>query len=194
MDPNCPWNPKPKLPMGDADERDTYAAVGHALSRWECLETSIALCFSAIVGALMNQSAMRAYGTVASFSGRRDMVKAAFDVFELRDHPKVAPFAPLLNRAGNFSARRNEIAHGVVTRVTVDNVPQGSYLVPPRYNSNKHKYREPISMLGLGDYAYTAAQIHEYAQHFHDLHIEASRLSVDIRVLIDPSKVIGGSS
>jgi len=189
MDPNCPWNPKPKLPRGDASADILYAAVGRALSQWEQLETNLALCFSAFVGASLKDGAVLAYGTVTAFTGRRDMVKVAFEAFPARSHEKIAPFKDILNRAGNFSARRNEIAHGIVTRLTVEQVDNGCYLLPPLYNTNKQ--RKFAVTAGFGDYAYTSSQISEYTQHFGDLANETGSLFAAARSILDSYKAGG---
>jgi len=170
-----PWDPLPELPSGDAMDTTTYAAVGRALSIWEGLEVYLAMMFGALCET-REEGAQRAYGVVASFSGRSDMLLEAFACFRREEEKaKIATFPKLVDRIGKFSARRNEIAHGIVSAVTNGGRSLGLYLCAPMYNSRKSysfaAWRETaparsVSVSPLSKYAYTAAQIDYYSGQF----------------------------
>jgi hypothetical protein len=166
-----PWDVLPVAPEGDTDSVALYHAVGVALSAWEVLESAVAAIFADVVGS-ESQAAVAAYGTISSSPGRIDMVIAAS---EAADHTHInqaflnelRPF--LVNEVGKLSGRRNEIAHGTVTNF-VGGPRAGHYLVPSSYNTRK---RIPVRRLESGPipfmllkYAYTAAQVNEYGDHF----------------------------
>jgi hypothetical protein len=74
-----PWDiPKPE-PVGSPDADSVYVGVGQALSEWEAVETACARIFAFLVGASTEwgeiSPAVRAFGTVISFPGRREMIE-----------------------------------------------------------------------------------------------------------------------
>ena len=162
MDPNCPWNIKPILPLGDSSADDVFLAVGRALTQWEVLEGRLGYMFGLIVDSRRTDAASRAYGAVSSFQARYDMLAAAFAASPARHDPAVAPFDALLKRIAHFGPRRNDIAHGMVTKFNVDRKERGHYLCPAQYATKRR--RRPGT--ALGDYAYTSAQIYEYVAEF----------------------------
>jgi hypothetical protein len=115
------WD-RPVLPTtGDADQDTTFAAIGRALSAWEALEGALGHIFAATLGVpwYSEMPTLRAYGAVASFSGRADMLNAAieasfFGKTAVADRMVKAGLERLIERAIGFSGRRNDIAHGVV--------------------------------------------------------------------------------
>lgn len=172
MDPNRPWNVKPQLERGDADPDAIYAAVGVALSKWEVLESTLAAVFGLLVGAEYTGGAQRAYGVVSQSASRRAMLQAAFESFPGRQLPDLKGFEEMLKLIGNFSARRNDVAHGHAMGHSVDHVNRGYFLVPPSYATQKFKKQ---TEWGIGDYAYTSDQILQYANEFVSLHKAAAQ-------------------
>src|SRR5205085_1743843 len=73
-----PWDPLPLPEKGDPEASKTFEAVGRAISSWELIEAHLGLIFSVFVDTdSIVAGAMRAYGSVTSFSSRHDMIKAA---------------------------------------------------------------------------------------------------------------------
>jgi hypothetical protein len=154
------------------------------------MEYELARIFGALVQSKA-EGATRAYGCVASFIGRKDMVAMAFECYPKSDDPIVACFPKILDDAVEFCVRRNEIAHGIVqeysNRATGGYGPtsRGFYLIPPPHGSKKHsslkarkkRYYEEMRALDramqnwppLEKYAYTSAQINSYRHGFSDL-------------------------
>jgi hypothetical protein len=113
-----PWDIPPFPKKGDENAGVLYEAIGHALSEWNKFEETLATIFASLVTGQQTEAAERAYGSVVSFSGRIEMIKAALEGFlfhvpESAEHLK-KPLTDMLREALQFSGRRNEIAHGVV--------------------------------------------------------------------------------
>lgn len=133
------WKLHAPQEFGDADSAAIFYAVGMTLSKWEVLEQHFAFLFQRFVEG--SWAAKRAYGSIMSNSGRRDAISAAAEQYFVMDRPARGDLQSRLNRVLNHfkdaGSRRNELAHGVVTKVSIDNVDHGFFLVPPEYNSNK---------------------------------------------------------
>jgi hypothetical protein len=112
----------PPPSQGDLDGTLILTQVGRALSLWEGLEDEIAEIFVVLVGAtttLAQDAAKKAYGSVTAFQGRQKMVMAAAEVFfshfgSVADQRAAKLF---MDKCAHFSARRNEIAHGIVRKL-----------------------------------------------------------------------------
>ncbi|MHC2108998.1 hypothetical protein [Methylobacterium sp. CM6246] len=91
-------------------------AVGLALSFWEHLESVQAYLFHAIVRG-KNHSSYMAYCSVDGSAARLNMLKSAVEC-GLNEYPetqtRINGHARLI---GNFSSRRNEIAHGLIVKL-----------------------------------------------------------------------------
>jgi hypothetical protein len=167
-----PWDVLPVEPQGDEEAVELYHAVGLALSLWEVLESAVATIYHDIVG-FNSRAAMAAYCTISSSPGRIDRVLAAA---EEADNTHISALQVeelkqlLVNEVGKLSGRRNEIAHGTVTHVSAPGRREGHFLMPPDYNTRK---RIPYRKIQTGElpfkaikYAYTAAQVQQYGEHF----------------------------
>jgi len=202
--------PTPKLPQpwdrisglkGDDSAEVTYAAVGRALSSWEYFENEFAKLFSRFLGLLDNNlPAIRAYGSVLTFKGRASMVEAAAEAFYfLKPNPTMhAKIEDIIDRSGQFSGRRNEIAHGVVRQITdpgpVIQGPTGGMMrlpivwgygvVPSEYATNKTDLAPALSLLSdierVPKYRYSSAELIRYSTEFTILGSETQILSTEI--------------
>lgn len=106
----------------------------------------------------------RAFGTIATFRGRCEMIVAAGEAYAYlwQDDIAAANLPALLNRYRGLGARRNEIAHGQVgsykpymnVRHPSDPSRRAGYcLLPPWYNTNK------TPLLGPPKFVYSGASI-----------------------------------
>lgn len=172
-----PWDVRPQSDMGDRDSEVLFAAIGQALTEWENVESSLAELFAVFVSARGKSTfwkpAILAYGTIISFKSRCDMLRAAGEAyFSTRKHfqGKARNFKELVDRAGNYAARRNEIAHGQVSAVTLfyprkPPRPGGYHLFPSIFNPKKFKK-------GTGTtYSYISSDIYHYRPEFTKLHL-----------------------
>jgi hypothetical protein len=130
--------PAPK-DKGDESLIAIYTSVGLHLSSWEMLEMFMSMLFSTLIGSY-SHAAVRAYGAISSANGRREALEQAGQVFfHENDLPKEFEkfFGKLMDHFREAGARRNEIAHGVASKLQIDNVSRGCFLAPPQYNSRK---------------------------------------------------------
>ena len=115
--------------------------------------------------------AIRAYGAIISFKSRADMVDAAGKVyFFLRPNADLEKqFRDIIKECRGFSSRRNDIAHGMAQFQMEQREPpeiekyRGFFLFPGLWASKKY----PLGQRPA--YAYTSAQIYEFAEKFEQL-------------------------
>jgi hypothetical protein len=173
------WEVPDPPESGDATHDVTFAAVGEALSKWEWFEANLSLVFSCLLGTgYGNMAALRAYGSVESFRGRANLIEHAAEVyFKYKPNDDLhADLKNLLRTAvNNFSARRNEIAHGIVNPyITIENektVRKGFVLFPAYYATRKRKLpeaREPL-MDTKPNYVYSSLEIKRFTEEFDKL-------------------------
>lgn len=166
------------LPKGDRKPDEIHLEVGRALSHWEGLEFALSELYEALLNA-DGDGAAAGYGLLTAFTGRHALLEAAEQYFPFRDHVAFLPIRGLIRRAVQFSARRNEIAHGIVCHVHA----RGYYLTPAWYNTSKAPKSgfDPSKFNGgIGKYAYTADQIAIYSGHFRKLRDEAEALVAEV--------------
>src|ERR1700730_9509767 len=172
-----PWDIRSGATWGDRDPKELFAAIGEALTEWENVEAALASLFAVFVSARKNASfwspAIQAYGSIASFKSRCDMIRIAADAYfstrkNIADRKK--HFKELLDLAGNYSARRNEIAHGKVSEVFWYDERKrakshGFYLLPSLFNPRKNK--KATGMV----YYYVSGDLIHYRQEFTKLYL-----------------------
>jgi hypothetical protein len=184
-----PWDMPPLPASGDLDDTDTYASVGQSLSQWEHLEAQLGLMFGFLLGTIDDTSpALRAYGAIAAFSTRLDMIRAASAAFFFarKEKPLADELDELLDHAKEFATRRNEIAHGIVQPYYSHRLRVGFALGPSKYATRKNKLSSNIhiTIRYLSDtYAYTANELQAFAVHFGDLAHEARRICIQLSEL-----------
>lgn len=161
MDPNAAWSPKPRLPGGDPYPDMLYHAMGHALHCWALFEGITTHTFAYLMGNEHMEEAALAYRAAGSTAVQRAMFEAVLSSHKHANAPYAQPIKDVLDRMNKLQARRNDIAHGYVSNV--NNL--GCYLMPPP-SSPKSRKGDPT----FGAYAYTAAQVQEYAAEFIKLH------------------------
>lgn len=170
-----PWD-IPSLPeKGDEADSLTYEAVGRALSAWESFELELSRIFGALIGAHEGLlAAMRAYGSVVAFRGRAEMVAAASEVFFLvhANEKLEGDLASLMKLAKNYSARRNEIAHGIVLEFAQFAAErEGFCLGPPAYATNKQELTslaDGLIIRNAARYCYTSRELNNFRDRFYD--------------------------
>lgn len=182
-----PWDVPPGRDHGDNSENALFSAIGMALTEWEQVEASCAELFAVLVSVSRKTTyhapAIRAYGTVVSYAGRCEMLRAAADAYFLRRKKQRAEFEgklnSLINECLQFAARRNEIAHGRVSLVYYGrgNQPMrniGYYLFPSLYNPRKYKLESQVT------YKYTSHEVLHFKQEFTKLHLRIEGLRTSL--------------
>ena len=150
--PRHPWDPRPAASVGDLSEDALFSAVGRSLTEWENVETECAELFAVLVSARKKSvlwvPAIRAYGSIVSFTARCEMLRqASLPYFHTRNKKKLQfedKFKSLINEVLQYAGRRNEIAHGQVTKVFSyrrgGSKSDGYYLIPSLFNPKKFKF------------------------------------------------------
>jgi hypothetical protein len=172
-----PWEVRPQAEFGDRDPNDLFVAIGKALTEWENVEWSLAELFAVVVSARSKsvfwQPAVQAYGSIVSFNGRCEMLRVAgeayFSTRKQRAH-RADDFKKLVNEAGHYAGRRNEIAHGKVSEVywydsRKNAKSHGFYLIPALFNPKKVKKSTGMA------YGYVSTDLLHYKQEFTKLHL-----------------------
>jgi hypothetical protein len=168
---------KPLATIGDESAEVTYAAVGKALSRWESADFRMAGLFSVLIGIPSPVPAIRAYGAVATFQVRQQMVRAAADSFfnnrpnqELRQKVE-----DIFKRHMNDAAvRRAEIAHGIVINTNPTRRRLHHFLAPPYYATKKRDHKANPS------YLYSSVEIAAFTTGFEDLAIHIYEVAHEV--------------
>ena len=188
-----PWDIRPQALRGDREPKELFVAVGEALTEWENVESSLAQLFAVFVSARGKSTfwkpAVQAYGSIASFKSRCEMVRVAADAFfDTRKSLEVAKprLKTLMTEAGQYSGRRNEIAHGKVSELFWNSPGRaaksgGFYLLPSLFNPRKVKKSTGLS------YLYTSTDLTHYRQEFTKLHLRIEGFRRDLLKRPQPS-------
>jgi hypothetical protein len=173
-----PWEVPDPPDSGDPTNDITFAAVGAALSQWEWFEGNLSLAFSYLLGTgYGNMAAIRAYGSVESFRGRANLIESAAEVY-FKNKPNDALHQAIKNlltlSSNKFSARRNEIAHGIVNpyfKIENDqSVQKGYVLYPAYYATRKRKLPESGPLMDtMPTYVYSSTEIRNFGAEFSKL-------------------------
>jgi len=176
--PTKPWNIPPIPDHGDVDANLTYAAVGRAMSEWEELELYLARLYAAFTGVTpLKAISTSAYRNAAIFRERARVIEEVAKAYFIK-HPNQeieAEFSNLICEIREFSARRNDIAHGVVKLIwfgdtnaaTLDEalIRDEHMPAPATYRDKKFQGdRTP-------DYLFRSNEIDHFTDHFHNLRL-----------------------
>ena len=181
MDPNDPWA-APPLPLEGDDTMDqVFTSVGKTLSHWEHVEGLLSLIFTHLIGLHKDSLiARRAYGSIAAFTGRRDVLESAASAY-FYEHPDEGlqkKLHELIRDLQRASAFRNRVAHGIVQSYAPntgkEQLIKGYCLLPGWYSSKAH------GLSGIPTYAYRSAFIDELAAKFDFLAYRAIDVLTDI--------------
>lgn len=195
-----PWHVPTPPKKGDATKEEVFVAIGGALSAWESLESWLSHIFGELVAPNDDPlAARRAYGSILTFRGRKEMIEAAAKAvfFSFPDDSLQEKLKSFLNEAQNFAARRNEIAHGIVKEYLPKLPPlsfetKGFALGPPSYATNKTDLKpgrvtlEPV--FHAPSYAYSSAEIEEFKRHFERIESEARGLYLHVALHQDATR------
>ena len=162
-----PFKQRPFAPVGDSDFDSLYPAVGKALNNWEHAEGSLAHLFGTIIRPSRNSyAARRAYGSIVTARGRKEMLESVAAVFfrNFQDEAAEKKTKTLLTHYQDAAARRNELAHGIVGGDKDDDGKfLGYFVVPSAWNTNKRGLDSGIK------YRYSTKEIKVLQGLFNDL-------------------------
>jgi hypothetical protein len=154
-----PWEVRPRATKGDPAPELIWTQVGRALSHWETAEMFSANLFDALVASQpSNYAAYHAFITVKTGSVRTELLEAAFRKAIPHADPAHVDAEQIIIRLLRFGARRNEIAHGRVYKMS-----EGGFIFGPNVIMG-HKWKA-----GVAKYQYAAADISYYGDCFESL-------------------------
>lgn len=113
------WKSAPPIPdCGDDNPEVIYCAVGKIMTAWETIEFELSRLYSVFVGD-PDGEAMREYGAPATARGRLDNLAIAARKFFVGSPSQEieGQTDDIICVFRRFSARRNEVAHGIVLDV-----------------------------------------------------------------------------
>ena len=185
-DPGNPLSSPPKLPeLGDWSEAALYESVGRALTRWEAMEYELSNLFTAFLSPSMDSVLVaRAYGSIATFNARLEMLKATAEAYFAR-YPKAdaergkrlkTAFANISDKVLDCNTQRNRIAHGMVGAFNSVAGPVRGVALLPAYYANKNR---PLGTTHP-DFAYTSGVIDYFGEQFWALRLPISNLAGEI--------------
>jgi hypothetical protein len=148
-------------------------------SAWESAEGALAyafLVFSECETPNSYNAVRRAFGSIESSGGRRRAIEAAAEIYFGASWPIPViknRFKELMTAFENASRRRDEIAHGITTSISVDNKNKGAFLFPPGYNTQRthayfHMPGEETTYMSE-KFRYTSQDIRTFRLKFSDL-------------------------
>ena len=151
------------------------------MSEWEALEFELSRLYALLSGSPNDVDVMQIYGTGTIFRERANMLDQIGKAYFMANcgQAREGDFDKLLVLARNYSARRNDIAHGIVFRVNditffrqrirPDRLHRNHYiLIPPLYAKRSHS-------TGLPDFAYTSTEMHRIQRRIENLRMEIRR-------------------
>ena len=134
------WKRERPSPVGALTRDEIFLEVGRALSAWESIEEKCGRIFFQLTRWFLCGEEQK-YVHVQTTRLRRDLLGDAGGVyFELCPAAAglASPFRTLLDHYSGGAARRNEIAHGVVSPPAEETGEFGYFLVPGETNSVKN--------------------------------------------------------
>lgn len=178
-----PFGRPPLAPKGD-DKADTlFLAVGQTLTSWESTEYAFARLFGVLISpTTRSYSARRAYGSLQSARGRKDLLENAAENFfrHFPDAETEAEIDMVLKLYIDAGSRRNEIAHGMVMGGPSGD-RTGYFLAPSVWTSTKRQ----IDL--VPDYLYSSIEIYNFRHHFQELGNRAHKLPERIAAIFQAS-------
>lgn len=179
---------------GDKRRAPIYTALGRAVSDWEGVQAAIANIFAALIaGDIDLENRLIAFGDNSRVHDRAKIIKDEAEIFFARKfgngprNPSVlrAELTSILSAYRGWAERRNDLAHGYVTRMRApdyydDHQPIRTFhnLLPSHSRINKWVHEEPI-------FNYVAAEIKLFAKEFVALDKRMESLAAKIIELAD---------
>jgi hypothetical protein len=167
------WKQAAWPPHGDADKRDTFCAVGAALTTWGIYEAELGRLFCALmVRDLPSPAANNAFGAIRTFEGRLAVLRkagAAYFAYHQDETYQSTELIQILNIGQRACERRNEIAHGIVQRYlpsdsSIHDESKGYCLFPAGYDSFRRG-----TETDRPDFCYSSIELSQYTLKFEEL-------------------------
>src|ERR1700693_2666187 len=129
-----PWDRPPFPQQGNRSSRALYESIGRALCAWEELETALAHSYAALCDkSRFDERANNAYGEESNVKRRIDALRlAGRKYFARRPNQELeGELFWIVKYVEGYSARRNDVAHGVVRLIHMVKDPRATFLGGP---------------------------------------------------------------
>jgi hypothetical protein len=190
-----PWEPPPIPTRGNRSSRTLYESIGRFLATWEEIEIALSHLYAAAVGQTrFDAGATQAYGKKYNFQDRITALEAAFLKHSIRapNQGHESRFREIITQIRGYSARRNDVAHGIVRLINIAQDPQSTLLatpnppewclVPPDFGESK--FVSPY----IPAYALTSREINRLAANFWPIARQVFALASEIELLRHASR------
>lgn len=132
-----PWDRPPLARQGNRSDRALFESIGRTLNAWEQIESELAHLYSALItGEIFDPQANLAYGVAHTIQLRlATLQRAATAHFARRPSQEIeGEFERLSGMVYRYSARRNDIAHGIALpfQWIVTPTLEGLVMIPTR--------------------------------------------------------------
>lgn len=180
------WDRPPLTSNGDAEESVTYEYVGRVLSEWESLEFELSRLYRFFVGGTDEIEHLREYGAGRIFRDRAKLLadKAKPYFIQRCDQQREGDLDELIAAAIGHADRRNDIAHGIVFRISgltlfrqrirYDRLHRDHYAVVPTLYALR--FHTPD---GLPEYAYASTEMKRIASRILNLRKQVEKFRLD---------------
>ena len=200
LSPDKKWSHGKPPDAGDENDDMVYLAVAKALSAWERFEGSLSDFYLFLTSrSFADDDAKRDFGSLKNPTEKFKVLDGAFEAFAKHhqlEEVDAKRFNRLLRHFKKAAFMRNDIAHGVVTGATAQDVHRGHFLVPAPHDSEKNaprppdwKYDDEKPFDGWGwKFRFNAAAIDQYAAGFNDLRAATLDYQYALEVKLHPKQ------
>jgi hypothetical protein len=183
--------------QGDSASAPIYAALGRAVSAWE----GVAAALGSIFFATLDQTARdkpydlpeEAFGNIKNVNRRVDQLLSAWQTFNVPylNAPETSAIVAQLDRdlrqaltaVRGWAARRNDLAHGYMTRACAPDYTKEEQPLTTQYALCPSHARVGKWSRGEPEYNYLARDISAFAKAFRALDNDLERLAAGIEKL-----------
>lgn len=173
------WKREKSPDRSPSDQDQIFLTVGMTTSAWEGVESALAgliIYMSDSSDLWMQQTVRRVFGSIESSSGRRNAFLNIAEVYFREYWPELRKdFKAMCDGLSEAAKRRDEIVHGQVSTLFIEDDPRGAFLFPTEYNTARNTMYpfqpdpDPKIVFGPGKYCYTHAMILRIAARFQKL-------------------------
>lgn len=166
---------------GDLEEQPIYTALGRAVSNWEGVNAAMAVLFRVLIEEEdrpeLDANAIEAFGSINNVHKRAKQIKDQWESFFDADfgrkkdevHSFRQELAQLMAAYRGWAERRNDLAHGYVTRADGPDYEQEDQPIIATFALCPSHARFPKWLHGEPEYNYVASEIIDFASAFRAL-------------------------
>ncbi|MGQ0742542.1 MAG: hypothetical protein ACT4OG_09685 [Alphaproteobacteria bacterium] len=139
---------RPPPEIGSDSDALIYQAIGHCIAQWSPVEEQYDRLFGALVNS-ESDALSRALGQLTSFYYKTRLIRSAAELV-LRKHAGLLCELDKTSKVAERAIdRRNDVAHGQVVSLTVEQVDYKFVVIPTIYSKNTSAKMERDYIYGL---------------------------------------------